>query len=77
MRDERIENLGREPASLPHSRKAFRPMQLDDSVLGLDAVVGRDGDVLSHWPKIGIAVAYGQQDPGRRLRVRRGPLPAQ
>ena len=42
------EDFGGKSAGLAHSGKACGPVKLDDPVLGLDAVVGRDGNVLSH-----------------------------
>ncbi len=53
MRREGVEDLGGEPAGAAHALERFRPVQLDDSVAGFDAVVGGDGDVLSHGAKIG------------------------
>jgi len=48
MRCERIEDLGRNPSGLAHSRKAFGAMELDDSALGFHAVVSSNVDILSH-----------------------------
>ena len=45
---ERVEDLGGEAAGAAHAFKPFGAVQLDDAVLGFDAIVGSDGDVLSH-----------------------------
>ena len=48
VRRERVEDLGGEPAGAAHAFEALGTVKLDDPVLGFDAVVGGDGDVLSH-----------------------------
>ena len=45
---ERIEDFGGEPAGAAHAFEAFGSVQLDDAVAGFDAVVGGNGDILSH-----------------------------
>ncbi len=45
---ERVEDLGRKPAGAAHAFERFRAVELDDAVPRFDAVVGGDGDVLSH-----------------------------
>ena len=48
MRRQRIEDLGGEAPGAAHALEALGAVQLDDAVLRFDAVVGSDGDVLSH-----------------------------
>ena len=48
MGRERVEDLGGDVARSAHPREAIGPVQLDDSALRFDAVVGSNGDVLSH-----------------------------
>ncbi len=48
VRHERIEDLGGEPPGAAHAGEAFGAMELDDAVLGFDAVVVGDGDIFSH-----------------------------
>ena len=50
VRSQRVEDLGREPAGAAHAFEAFWAVELDGAVLGFDAIVGGDGDILSHEP---------------------------
>ena len=53
VRRERVEDFGGEAAGLAHAREALGTVKLDNPVLGFGAIVGGDGDVLSHGRKIG------------------------
>src|SRR5260221_2039359 len=64
VRRERVQDFRRETAGPAHAFEALGTVELDDSVLGLDAVVCRDTDVLSHGAKIGIGRVDGQHYPG-------------
>ena len=48
MRSERVEDLGGKPTGAAHPFEPLGSVELDDSVLRFGAVVGRNGDVLSH-----------------------------
>ena len=48
VRHERVEDLGRQASGAAHALEALGAMQLDGAVAGFEAVVGGDGNVLSH-----------------------------
>ena len=48
VRDERVEDLGREPTGAAHAFESFGTMQLDHAVAGFGAVVCSDGNILGH-----------------------------
>jgi len=61
MGNQRVKDLGGEPASLAHAGEALWPVKLDNAVFRFEPVVGGDGDVLSH----GVDISPNRHKPNR------------
>ena len=58
VRNQRVEDLGRQSAGPAHAGEAFRAMKFDHAVAGFDPVLGTDGDIFGHVPHISALARF-------------------
>src|SRR5206468_12123199 len=76
VRRDRVEQLGGETTGAAHAFEALGPVQLDDAIARFDPIIGGDGEVLSHGPKIGTEQAEVEwEQPAWANKKGSGPRP--